>query len=503
MKVKDYINSLTPLEFISRLSIIGKDGKLITLTPTEEQIDIITTLEKDKDTIILKPRQIGSSTIVAAYLFYKAYTSEEPVTYAILSYKLSSSKHLLNIHKTFYNYLPKALQKPLDVDNSTELSFKGGGRIIAVASTQKGGLRSFTASGIHISEFAFAENPEELKATAISALNDGQLIIESTANFHNDCLHQEIIKKQSGMADYNYLFFRWSDHVAYNIHDDENIQLTEEEEELGRTYDLTISQLKWRREKISKLGWEKFVREYPLNLEEAYRISGSTYFTYDDFEDISKLEIEPHGWTTFAEPDPNDSYAIGVDTSGGVGRDWSVIVVMSKLTGQIVCVWRDNRTSPIELADYILQAAYDYNNALVLVEANNYGLATINELGHQGYGRLWKDPQKGTDFLTTTRTKPLLFENMKKQIQQGFIHYLDNITMLELRSLTIDQKGIIKFADNIDSHSDNAMAFALTCWCLEDVSVKPRAFLPDWIVSRKGERVRQNKGAGVGQHRRY
>lgn len=124
MKVKDYINSLTPLEFISRLSIIGKDGKLITLTPTEEQIDIITTLEKDKDTIILKPRQIGSSTIVAAYLFYKAYTSEEPVTYAILSYKLSSSKHLLNIHKTFYNYLPKALQKPLDVDNSTELSLR-------------------------------------------------------------------------------------------------------------------------------------------------------------------------------------------------------------------------------------------------------------------------------------------------------------------------------------------------------------------------------------------
>ena len=498
-----FVNSLTALEFISRLSIIGKDGKLITLTPTAEQIEIIETLEKDDDTIILKPRQIGSSTIVAAYLFYKAYTSTEPVTYAILSYKLSSSKHLLNIHKTFYNYLPKILQRELDVDNSTELSFVGGGRIIAVASTQKGGLRSFTASAIHISEYAFAENPEELKATAISALNDGQLIIESTANFFNDCLHKEILKKQSGGAHYNYLFFKWSDHHTYTIHNDDEIETTDEEDELSRVHDLSLAQLKWRREKISKLGHEKFVREFPLNLEEAYRISGSTYFTFDDFIDIEKLEVEPVGWTTFEDPDPNDSYAIGVDTSGGVGRDWSVIIVVSKLTHQIVCIWRDNRTSPIELSQYIEEAAISYNNALVLVEANNYGLATINELGHNGYGRLWKDPKNGKDFLTTSKSKPLLFENMKKFIQQGYIQILDNITLLELRSLTIDQKGIIKFADNIDSHSDNAMAFALALWCLNDVNVKPRAYLPEWIVSRKGDNIRQKAGAGVSNHRRY
>ena len=176
---------------------------------------------------------------------------------------------------------------------------------------------------------------------------------------------------------------------------------------------------------------------------------------------------------------------------------------MSKLTHQIVCIWRDNRTSPIELSQYIEEAAISYNNALVLVEANNYGLATINELGHNGYGRLWKDHKNGKDFLTTSKSKPLLFENMKKFIQQGYIQILDNITLLELRSLTIDQKGIIKFADNIDSHSDNAMAFALALWCLNDVNVKPRAYLPDWIVSRKGDNIRQKAGAGVSNHRRY
>ena len=90
-----------PIEFISRLKIIGKDGKLINLIPNQEQIKIINEMENGKDTLVLKGRQIGSSTIVSAYLFWKAYTSAQPLTIAILSHKLQSSKHLLKSHKTF------------------------------------------------------------------------------------------------------------------------------------------------------------------------------------------------------------------------------------------------------------------------------------------------------------------------------------------------------------------------------------------------------------------
>ena len=142
-----------PVQFISRLKIVDKRGKLIRLIPNEEQIKIITALENGGDTLILKGRQIGSSTIVSAYLFWKAYTSTEPVSIAILSHKLASSKHLLEIHKTFYNNLPAFLQRPLSVENTTEIKFAdSGASIIAVSAEGKGGLRSFTCSYLHISE---------------------------------------------------------------------------------------------------------------------------------------------------------------------------------------------------------------------------------------------------------------------------------------------------------------------------------------------------------------
>ena len=63
-----------PVEFIKRLKIINKEGKLVNLVPNREQVEIISALEKGEPTLILKGRQIGSSTIVGAYFFWKIYT---------------------------------------------------------------------------------------------------------------------------------------------------------------------------------------------------------------------------------------------------------------------------------------------------------------------------------------------------------------------------------------------------------------------------------------------
>jgi hypothetical protein len=132
--------------------------------------------------------------------------------------------------KAFYNGLPKALQREVEIDNSTELSFVGGGRIIAAATTQLGGIRSFTASKVLISEYAFAENAEELKASAFSACK-GQIILESTANYYNDCLHQEIRKWETKQSQWQYIFFPWFAHQEYTV-DREIEQLDEYEQSL-------------------------------------------------------------------------------------------------------------------------------------------------------------------------------------------------------------------------------------------------------------------------------
>jgi hypothetical protein len=104
-------------------------------------------------------------------------------------------------------------------------------------------------------------------------------------------------------------------------------------------------------------------------------------------------------------------------------------------------------------------------------------------------------------FLTTAKTKPLVFEHLKKSIQTGVIRTLDNITLAELRTIQTDERGRIKFLDSSkEGHSDSAMALALACWCLESVRLKQTAYLPDWIIANKAKRINDKAQQ---QYRRY
>ena len=493
-----------PIEFISRLKIVDKKGKITFLKPNAEQIKIVEALHNGGDTLILKPRQIGSSTIVCAYFFWKAYTAEDPITLAILSHKLASSKHLLEISKRFYNNLPEALKIGLSVDNTTEFRFSNGAGIIAVSAEGKGGLRSFTCSALHISEYAFADNPEELKATAIAALNSGQLVIESTANYYNDALHQEVMRYERGQAEYNYLFFPWYEHTEYHtpIGKNNEVEWTEEEIEIKKSFDLNFNQLWWRRKKIEKIGLDKFTREYPTTLEEAYKQLGNSYFTSSDLEEVDVIQVEPVDAIVLDEPKPDDRYAIGVDVAAGVNRDYSVIQVLSKSTYQPVAIFRSNKISPVELAEVIFDLSQRYNDAVSLIESNNYGNVVINELKHMGFKKFWYD-EEGKDWQTTGKSKTFMFENLKTLVRSGWIRCIDNITFSEIRSLQVNEKGAIIIPDNLASHGDNAVALALASVCIESVKLPKETYLPSWIKSGKANKIINKSGVAVASHRRY
>jgi hypothetical protein len=493
-----------PIAFISRLSIIDKKGKKIRLVPNSEQIRIIQALVEEDDTLILKGRQIGSSTIVSAYLFWKLWTATEPITIAILSHKLASSKHLLDIHKTFYHNLPKFLKRPLDIENTTAMRFADSGAgIIAVSAEGKGGLRSFTCSYLQISEYAFAPQPEELKATALSALNNGQLIIESTANYFNDALHQEITAHERGEAKWNYLFFPWFEHKGYREKTDKDFVMTDTESALAEQWGLDPEQIYWRRNKLGKIGnKQKFAREYPSCIEDAYSVAGNVYLQRDDFDDIEIVQIDPIETTVLCEVDPQDRYAIGVDVAAGVGQDFSVIYVLSKKTHQIVCVYRSNEISPAYLAERIVDFATTYNGAHVLVESNNFGNVVLNEMHHMGYNKIWKD-EKGRDWITTLQSKTAMFENLKGLIQGGYISMLDNIVYSELRSITVNDRGGIELKYLDGAHSDNSVALSLAYMALDRVNLPQQEYLPQWIKDRKAQKIVDKGGVALASKRRY
>ena len=97
---KEHLEMLAQMpikDFIQRLQIVNKDGQVQSLLLNAQQEVILDALIGGNDLLILKCRQIGSTTINIAYLFALAYLSLEPITFAIFSYKLSSSKHILKL----------------------------------------------------------------------------------------------------------------------------------------------------------------------------------------------------------------------------------------------------------------------------------------------------------------------------------------------------------------------------------------------------------------------
>lgn len=489
-----------PFQFISRLSIVDKNGKVVLFEPNAEQIKIIETLEKKEDTFILKPRQIGSSTVNVAYMFWKWFTATEPVSFVFMSHKSASSKHLLSMAKNMYYALPEPLQRTIEIENTTTFKLKdSGAELRAVSAKSKGGMRSFTCSMLLISELAFAEQPEEMLAAAVAALNDGQLVVETTANYFNDIMYRSIMKVQNGSLNANLLFFPWTDHLEYQKEIPEDFSRKQDELSL----DMTDEQVYWRREKLSKVGGlHKFRREYPLTIEEAYALTGNSYFSEEDMRYVTTLTLDPEEMIYLQPPVRTHRYAIGVDVAAGVGRDYSVIYVLCKNTKQISAIYRSNNITPVLLAHRIRHLSAEYNDALTLIESNNYGNVVLNELIHEGFGRCWKSVDD-KDWLTTSKSKKEMFENLKKRISSGQVRQIDNILMSELRSLTVTDNGTITIPDNMDGHGDSAIAFALAHICLRDVTISQQTSLPDWIERQKTQTAKRTLGAAVGITKRY
>jgi gamma-glutamylcyclotransferase (GGCT)/AIG2-like uncharacterized protein YtfP len=258
-----------------------------------------------------------------------------------------------------------------------------------------------------------------------------------------------------------------------------------------------------RRNKLGKMGnKQKFAREYPACIEDAYSVAGNVYLQRDDFDDIEIVQIDPIETTVLTDVDPQDRYAIGVDVAAGVGQDWSVIYVVSKKTNSIALCYRSNEIAPAYLAERIVDFASTYNNAHVLVESNNFGNVVLNEMHHMGYSKIWKD-EKGRDWITTLKSKTEMFENLKGLIQNGYISMLDNIVYSELRAITVNDRGGIELKYLDGAHSDNSVALALAYMALDKVNLPQQEFLPQWIKERKAKKIVDRGGVAIASKRRY
>lgn len=478
-------------DFCRMLRIKHKQkGRFVPFDPNPAQERLWGLMDRCSRVIVVKARQVGVSTGVRAWQFHRAYTSPDPENYAVLSFHDRSARTLRRMDRRWLKELPDLLQRDLEFDSAEDTvfadtlagfsSFTTGGR---------GGTRSFEFSGGHLSEFAFYTDADEVLAQCMSTVGDGPLVIESTVNVPGDAFHRLV----EGAPDNGWQVFTywWWQHDAYR---DERLpegwERTEEEEALAELYGLDDAQLWWRRRQVATLGLNKFRREYPGCLDDAFLSRESVYFSAADLDQIDVVWFETRE-REFSAPDQESKYVMGVDPSAGVGQDYSALVVVDLRTMQPAYIERNNRLAPPEFASRVATVARRYNNALVLCESNNHGHVVLHELASLHYRNLWRDP-RGKPWYTTVRSKVEAFEALRDHIRAGLIFQLDQSTMHELRGLEVRK---VAPSAPPGMNDDLAVALALAYRCMRSAPAAHRRdakrnYMDEQLRKKRAKRIR-------------
>lgn len=275
--------------------------------------------------LILKGRQQGMSTYIQARFFHRVLLV--PGTQAfILTHMADATRSLFGMTKRYNNNLPKGLAPTADKDNENQLLFNrlnSGYRVGTAGSKEIG--RSMTNQLIHMSEYAFYDNPSEIKRgieQTVADIPGTEKIKESTANGIANAFYTDWQEAREGKSDWEIIFIPWYWQDEYT-RDAIGMELTDEERDWMQLYGqngLTARHLAWRRNKLADFDGDYdqkcrgFSQEYPFTDEEAFLNSITDTF----------ISVEPVMRARKAEVDSESALIIGVDPARG-GADRSCI----------------------------------------------------------------------------------------------------------------------------------------------------------------------------------
>ncbi|MDK0617124.1 hypothetical protein P5F24_04210 [Clostridium perfringens] len=488
------------------MKINDKTGKKVPFIWNKMQKSFVENM--DNYNIILKARQGGMSVCICSLAIYYAITEPECVC-MLLSHNDESTRAIFNKLKAIYNSIPEPIRLPLIRNNRAELQLANGSIISCstLGRTDKG--RGNTAKLIHLSEFAFVDSEiatKQLLSLEQTLRSDGQLIIETTANGLN-FFHNHYQKSKKGENAYKSFFYNYLDtscmfqeqYKQYkkifknrNGYNFEMSDLTEEELQLLNDYKdkgMNLDILCWRRLKIANSSEDKFNQEFPLTDEMAFITSGASIFDnkritdvlralqlkknkYINKKDIDDLPMELNkfygkSFFMYQKPQAGKKYYIGVDTSEGVNKDSSTVVVLNK-DGEEIAMFKNNKIKPYQFAEFVNALGRYYNKAYLVVEKASGGHSVIERLRYE-YKYMNMCKYKSYDqfnrtitqigFDTNAKTKGIIINDLREMFDKGALLINSEEILEEMKVFEIKDNGSMGAMSGY--HDDLVMAIAL------------------------------------------
>src|SRR4051812_11209666 len=447
------------------LSIRKKSGELARLQPNRAQQQF----ERDakRQNIVLKARQVGISTWIAARFFAATITHPGTVTVQV-AHDLSAAQQIFRIVHRFLANLPSEWRTgALETSraNVRQLVFThldSEYRVETAADREAG--RGLTITNLHCSEVArWPGDPAETLAGLRAAVAPhGEIVLESTPNGAGGCFYDEWQRApEAGVARH---FFPWWMEDAYVADATDLGALAEDEERLREEHHLSFEQVAFRRRlHVDFRGLA--AQEYAEDPAACFLASGECVFDVAQLDQrmanaAAPLEKKDNGrLQVWYPPQSGREYIIGVDPAGGgVAGDYTCAQVVDRASG-MQCAELRGHYSLAESARHVAALAGRFNGALIAVERNNHGHAVLMGLQRMEHcGNLYEH-HDGVGWPTNAATRPQMTENFVALLTTVPELFASERLLNECRTFVRRKDGSPAAAPG--AHDDCVMAMAI------------------------------------------
>jgi hypothetical protein len=411
--------------------------------------------------IILKARQLGISTITAAYVSWVMLFHRDK-NILVVATKLQTATNLVKKVKAIIKNLPEWMQiASIEVDNRTSFELSNGSQIKGSSTSGDAG-RSEALSLLVIDEAAHVEKLGDLWTALYPTLSTGgRCIALSTPNGVGNWFHQNCVEAEAGTNDFYMTTLMW------DAHPDRNKE--------------------WFKKETRNMSRRQIAQELECN----FNVSGETVVHPDDIQWYLERITAPEYRTGFdrnywiwKKHNPEKPYLLVADVARGDGKDNSAFHIFELETMEVVAEYVGKPT-PDDFSEIIHNVAAEYGNPMVVIENNNIGFAVLKKLQDKGYPNLYYstkgdhqyvDPMTAQwqsnvvpGFTTSSKTRPLIVAKMEEFMRNKLITINSNRLLSEMKTF-IWQGGR---PQAMRSYNDDlVMSFAIGCWVRDTVIVE-------------------------------
>jgi len=417
------------------------------------QSQLLEDFEDHRFNVILKARQLGISTVTAAYVAWMMMFHREK-NVLVIATKFSTAANLVKKVKAIIKALPAWLRiSTVDIDNRTSFILSNGSQIKASSTSGDAG-RSEALSLLVIDEAAHVEGLEELWMGLYPTLSTGgRCIALSTPNGVGNWFHKTYSESENRLNDFFPTKLPWDKHPDRDV--------------------------EWFDKETRNMSRREIAQELECN----FNMSGETVFSSDDLERCSSDTREPKHRTGFdrnlwiwEEKDSSSTYFLAADVARGDGKDYSTCHVFNLDTMEIVAEYQ-GKVTPDIFSRVLFDIGQEYGNGLLVVENNSVGFAVLDKLKEMRYPNLYHSVKSTHEFVeeyqadqmsnaiagfsTTSKTRPLIVAKLEEFIRNNLIKINSARLLSEMRTFIWNNGR----AEAMRSYNDDLiMACAMGCW---------------------------------------